>query len=130
MTTDDFDYYTDQSFEWTGILNLYTGSGFLNEKGTTFRIDILLAEDIEESELPILKSFGELWTWGEDRRIKAFKLLDFQYIDKRLIFDFRTIRKSQRYDEIKYFLFDLGAGIEIGGNKIEEIQVRELKGLF
>jgi len=127
MTRDDFDYYTDQDFEWTGVLNLYTGSGFSNKRGTVFRIDVLIAEDIEESELPLLKSFGQLWTWGENRRIKAFELLDFQYIDKRLVFDFRTIRKSRRYDEIKYFLFDLGSGIEIGGNKIKEIQVRELK---
>ena len=127
MTIDDFDYYTDKDFEWTGVINLYTHAGFRNKKGTVFRIDLLVADEIEESELTILKSFGQSWTWGEDRRIKAFELLDFQYINKRLIFDFRTIRKSQRYDEIKYFLFDLGAGIEIGGNKIEEIQVRELK---
>ncbi|MCM3175439.1 hypothetical protein [Paenibacillus sp. MER 99-2] len=127
MTSDDFEYYTDKDFEWTGVLNLYLGSEFPNKKGTTFRIDVLIAENIEEPELSILKSFGQSWTWGEDRRIKAFELLEFQYIDKRLIFDFRTMRKSRKYDEIKYFLFDLGAGIEIEGNKIKEIQVRELK---
>ncbi|GGH55348.1 hypothetical protein GCM10008014_24880 [Paenibacillus silvae] len=127
MTNDDFDYYNDQDFEWTGVLKLYSGSEFSNQKGTIFRIELLLAEDLEESELSILKSLGQSWTWGEDRRIKAFELLDFQCINKKLVFDFRTIRKSQRYDEIKYFLFDLDAGIESGGNKIEEIQLRELK---
>ncbi|KQY84187.1 hypothetical protein ASD24_10425 [Paenibacillus sp. Root52] len=127
MTIDDFDYYEDQSFEWNGILNLYTSSEFLNEKGTRFRIHVLMAEDIEESELVLLRAFGQSWTWGEDRRIQAFELLDFQYKDQRIIFDFRTIRKSQRYDEVKYFLFDLGSVMEMSNNKIEEIKVEKLK---
>jgi hypothetical protein len=127
MTNDDFEYFRDEDFQWTGILDLYKGLSFINAKGVNFRIIMQIGGELEELDLYILKSFGQSWTWGEDRRIKAFKLLDFQYINNRLVFDFKTIRKSRNYDEIKYFLFDLGAYIKHEGYEIKVVQITELK---
>jgi len=126
MTSDSFEYYKDDDFQWTGILEFYKEASFTNLKGVTFTITLSLIDDLESLDITLLKSFGQSWTWGEDRRIKAFKLLDFKYENKDVIFKLETIRKSKGYDEIKYLLIDLGAYINHIGNKITNIQINQL----
>ncbi|SFS76721.1 hypothetical protein [Paenibacillus sp. BC26] len=126
MTQDNFDYFTDKEMEWTGILEHYQFPNFKHEKGTIFSIEITTDVNIEGIELIAITSLASGWTWGEDRRIKAFKLLEESVTENRLYFKFRTIRKSKRYDEIKLFLFDLGSVLDLWECKIKSISVEEM----
>lgn len=126
MTTDNFDYYTDDQFEWTGILNYYQAPNFIHKKGTVFSVEVIVNKEIDESDSNLISGFSKGWTWGEDRRIKAFKMEDPIIVGDRIFLKFLTIRKSKRYDEIKYFLFDLGAFLDLSDYKIIEINVNEI----
>jgi hypothetical protein len=51
--------------------------------------------------------------------------LEAEVRDNILTFTFETIRKSKRYDEIKYFLYDVGGILSIEENEITNIVVQE-----
>lgn len=126
MTKDNFDYYTDKDFEWTGILKYYQSPNFVHKKGTIFTIEIKTHEPLDDIDSNMVSSLASFWTWGEDRRIKAFKLKTHQVADTLIFLEFLTIRKSERYDEIKLFLFDLGSFLELCEYRIEAIKVNEV----
>ncbi len=126
MTKDNFDYYTDKEFEWTGILEYYHSPNFIHKKGTIFNMEVKIDKPLDEIDCNMIFSLASSWTWGEDRRIKAFKLKEYQIAGTRIFLEFHTIRKSQRYDEIKYFLFSLGSFLDLCEYRIEAIKVNEV----
>ena len=126
MTKDDFDYFTDAQMEWTGILNYYKQPSFENKKGTHFCIEIDLDKEIDSDDKSILTSLGRSWTWGEDRRLKAFKLLDIEIDNRKILYILVTMRKSKKYDEIKYFLYDVGSFLDLCKYKLKNINVNEI----
>lgn len=128
MTQDRFEYYSDEDFEWTGILEHYQSPDFIHKKGTKFSIELTVDEQIDEIESFMIISLASHWTWEEDRRIRAFKLEEHRVNGGQIYLLFNTLRKSQRYDEIKYFLFDLGGFLVQCEYKINEIIVKEIVG--
>lgn len=125
MTNDRFDYWTDKDFEYTGVLNFYTPSLFENKKGKEFILRIETNKPMTEDVIDLIAGFAKNWTWGEDRYIKAFKLLDETFNDMLISYILQTIRKSRSHDEIKYFLFDVGGLLYYKDNKISGITIIE-----
>jgi hypothetical protein len=128
MTKDDFEYYSDDDFAWIGILNFYKSGPFENKKGTIFRIEIELDENtpLDSDDKLVLSSLVKSWTWGEDRKIKAFKLLNHNIEENLIDLNYITIRKSKEFDEIKYFLFDIGSFLSYYDKGIVSITVEKV----
>lgn len=124
MTKDNFEYWSDSFFEYTRVLNFYSNPPFENKKGKKFIINIKLNALLNEDLISCLTDFAKHWTWGEDRFIKAFKLLKEEFEDNRILYIFETVRKSRTHDEIKYFLFDIGGLVHFYNLEIIRIGVK------
>jgi hypothetical protein len=128
MTTDNFDYYSDDDFVWTGINKFYKSAPIVNTKGTIFRIEIDLDKNtlIDSDDKQIISSLATDWTWGEDRKLKAFKLLDHKIEENIINLEYITIRKSKKHDEIKFFLYDIGSFLNYYQKEIVAIRVERI----
>jgi hypothetical protein len=127
MTTYNFKYYSDDDFAWTGILEFYNSAPFENKKGTLFKIEIILDKNspLDREDISILSSLAKSWTWGEDRKIKAFKLFNHKIEENSIVLHYMTIRKSKKHDEIKFFLFDIGSFLNYYNKEIVSIRVEK-----
>jgi len=125
LSDDRFEYFDDKAFSWTGILTFYK-EPFKNKKGKHFEINILIDRKLESLDIRLLNALGKDWSWGEDRRIKAFKLISFSNEENLIHFTFETIRKSNNHDEIKYFLFDLGSYLNLSNYQIQTLNIKDI----
>jgi hypothetical protein len=128
MTQDNFEYYSDEDFAWTGIHKFYNSATFENKKGTNFKIEIAIDKNtpLDSDDIFVLRGLAKNWTWGEDRKIKAFNLLNYRIEENIIDLDYMTIRKSKKYDEIKYLLFDIGSFLDLYNKEIVSIRVNIL----
>jgi hypothetical protein len=63
------------------------------------------------------------WTYGEERYIKPFKLIEVDMKDNSIKVRFETVRKSKKYDEIKLLLIDVVSVLDISGYELNSLQV-------
>lgn len=105
----EFDYYTDEDFAWVGIEQFYKSPTFNHKKGTHFKLEIVFDKEFENHDKEILPPFLKNWAFGEDRYIKPFTLIDFSMNNCSFVATFKTIRKSKKFDEIKFLLIDVVA---------------------
>ncbi|NQX63267.1 hypothetical protein [Paenibacillus qinlingensis] len=125
MSSDDFEFDFER-FAWVGIDRYYTTPTFEHTKGTIFEIELVVNKPFEEVDIQMLPSFMEYWTYGEDKYIKPFKLIEVEMKDNSIKVRFETVRKSKKFDEIKILLIDVVSILDISGYEIYSLKVNAI----
>ncbi|MCU6793082.1 hypothetical protein OB236_13230 [Paenibacillus sp. WQ 127069] len=122
MSSDDFNYDVER-FAWVGIGKYYTEPSFEHKKGSVFSLEISVSKPFELVDKELIPSLLRHWTYGEDRGIKPFKLIEYQMTESIINAKFETIRKSKKHDEIKLFLIDIVSVLKATEYDIDALQV-------
>jgi hypothetical protein len=83
----------------------------------------MVDKPFETIDVALIPSFIGGWTYGEDRYLKPFKLLDYQMTDTSIKLKLESIRKSKKHDEIKLLLIDVISVLKLSNYKVGNVNV-------